>query len=199
MARKIQNKAIRVGFLSFFIVAFLFYSVAATKMPAFTLIASAVVYLALGTFIYELLLFFKPRYYKFVRIGRLTAVILLSGSLFWFLNVENLQKYHTSWHKDIGYHRSNRIIAAQVFREMGKLPLDEKTIVLNCKDYDPVMLMFYTSFTAYSGLPDENKMSLLLNSGRPLIAFDNGNMEAFFERYPGVWRYDGGYHKPHAD
>jgi 4-amino-4-deoxy-L-arabinose transferase-like glycosyltransferase len=199
MARKIQNNTIRVGFLSFFIVAFVFYSVAATKMPAFTLIASAVVYLALGTFIYELLLLFKPRYLRLHKFGRLSAILLLIGCLFWFFNIESLQKYHTNWHKDIGYHRSNRIHSVQVFKELANMHLDEATVVFNCKELDPVMLMFYTPYIAYSGLPDEADMDMLLNSGRSLAAFDNGQMDAFFERYPGIIRLDLGYYDGHNE
>lgn len=184
--RRIRTIEMKTAFLSMVLVPFIFYSLAATKMPAFTLISASVVFIALGTFIYDLLLFYRPRYSKSKIIARYVVVLLLAGSMLWFYNIDSIQYKHTKWKKEIARYRTERTHSVKLFRFLAKQNYPENSVFLNCKQYDAVMMMFFTPFTAYDGIPDSNQMQHIAESRRPVYAFDNGQMQDFWQQYPFV-------------
>jgi len=187
MMRRIRFHEIRTGAIVFIVLPFIVFSASATKMPAFTLISSLIVYIAIATLMYEVILFFRPRYARFKQTGKYFVAIILVLTLFWFYNVDSIQYKHTSWKKEIEFYRDQRRQSVKIFKFMNNQSNYAKnSVFVNCKQYDAVMMMFYTHFTAYDGVPDEIQMQYLERCGRPVYAFDNGAMDNFWEEYPFV-------------
>jgi len=191
--RRVRDKRIRLGMILLFSIIFVFYSIASTKMPAFTLPALAIVYIAMGTLIYELFLLFKIRYKRLRYAGKISAIVLLTASIFWFLNVDHIKKIHTCWNKEQCHWRSEHIKGADVFREINSKNYPKNTVFINLKTFDHAQMMFYTDFVAYDRLPSDHEMQLLQQTKRAIVAFDSHNLEEFHEAYPWVILYDEGY------
>jgi len=193
--RRLRRKVHRIAALSFFLIPFIVYSVAATKMPAFTLISSAIVFMATGTLIYEVFLFTKPRYLRHRKYGKFIALAALTGCLFWFYNVDNIQQHHTYWKRENALYRQHRQHSVNVFRQLNSMDLPEKSVFINCKSFDAVMMMFYTPYVAYDGLQDEYKMNILLQSDRDIYVFKGPGTDDFSLQYPEVKVIDIGYYQ----
>lgn len=193
LVRKIRNKGVKVASVAFVLIPFLVFSVSATKLSAFTMISSSVIFIAFATLIYELFLFFRPRYQKHRKFGKFIAVAALIGCLFWFYNVDHIQYHHTVWKNEKAEYRNNRYQSAAFFRSMDVKAVPEHSIFINCKAYDAVMMMFYTPFVAYDGIPYDDQMQILMNSGRPVFVFENDETEALSEQYPWLKIYSGDY------
>lgn len=191
--RRLKRVEIKLGFILFFSLIFVFYSIAETKMPAFTLPGLAVVYMGLGTVFYELFLLFRVRYKRLRYIGRISAIVLLTASIFWFLNVDHIKKLHTCWKYEQGVWRKEWANSPRVFKEINEKDFPKGTVFINLREFDHAQMMFYTDFTAYSGIPNDENMEILKESGRQVVAFDNHEIEDFYNTYPWVIRYDEGY------
>jgi 4-amino-4-deoxy-L-arabinose transferase-like glycosyltransferase len=192
--KRLKKRETKVLVFVFWFIPFLVYSLAATKMPSFTLMTSAIVFLSLGTLIYEAFLFAKPRYQKNAKLALYISVGVLIGSMFWMYNVDSIQKYHTYWKKDYAIHRSMRTSSAQVFRKMNEEPIPSNAIILNLKHNDAIMCMFYTPYTAYEGIPDDWRMALLIETQRPLYVMHEEGNDEFKKNYPQVMVLHYDYH-----
>lgn len=173
--KKIKIKRLKLPVLSFFLIGFVFYSIAATKMPAFTLISSLVVYLAFGTLMYESLLFFKIRNPKNLFFSKVLAFIFFVLIIFNSFNIENIQKLHTDWKTDYARDRFIKKNNAKTFKELeNKFPAN--SIVINCRPYDAVQCMFYTSYNALDGYPSEEVFENLLKTNKLIIVLLSENL-----------------------
>ncbi len=186
--RKLRKKEYKVGFLTLFLIVFIFYSLAATKMPAFTLIASSIVFLAIGTLIYEIFFLFKLRYYRFKLYGRISAIALLTVCIFWFLNIKNIQKYHTDWEMAYAEYRNEQTQQANTHKAIAELNLPKNTVIINCHQYEAVMCMFYTGLTAYDFIPQT--IDTLIQKKLPILVLNSADIPQKLTSYPYCTIYD---------
>jgi 4-amino-4-deoxy-L-arabinose transferase-like glycosyltransferase len=186
--RRLKKREFKVGLIALFLTTLIFYSIAKTKMPAFTLISSSVVFLALGTLVYELFLLFKPRYHYLRKVGRTSVIVLLTGCIFWFLDIDTIQKYHTGWKSGYSHYRDAQFESAQKLKAIAKLHLPENTVVINCHEYEAVMCMFYTGFTAYDYFPE--RIDILIQQKLPILVLNDGNIPEVLISYPYCFVYD---------
>ncbi len=191
--KNIRDKRVRLGMILFFSIIFVFYSIAETKMPAFTLPGLFVVYLGMGTLIYKVFLLFRIRYKKVLYAGKVSAIALLTTSMFWFLNVDHIKKLHTCWKAEQCYVRLEWMRGSDVFRTIDDMNFPKETVFINLREYDHAQMMFYTDHVAYNGIPHDREMDILKQSGRPVVIFDSHDLEEFYEKHPWVMIYDGGY------
>lgn len=168
--KKIKCNKSKLALISFFAIPFLFYSFAATKMPAFTLISSSIIYLAFGTLIYETIFFIKGRKYRFWNKTALT--LLLVATIFISFDIKEIKKIHTNSNTENANYREIRKNSKRVFVNL-KTKYPAKSVIINCRKYDSAFAMFYTSFIAYDHYPSEQNFEKLKNTNKTILVLVN--------------------------
>jgi len=146
--RKIKNKQMFISLVSMVVVVYLFFSIAATKMPSFTIVISMLIFIAFAS-LFE---YFLKTITSFVKIKWIQnfIFILLVLTLFIFrFDIELLQKKHTLWKKD-NYTTWVQINNKKVFES---LQLPSNTVLFNVKDRHYIEAMFYTDLPSYNIIP----------------------------------------------
>lgn len=185
--RRMKHPRIRLMLTMFFLFVMVFYSLAKTKMLSFTLIAQSVVFFSLGTMIYELFLFLKPRYEKWKHHGRISAVIMLGLLGLWMLDVDSIRRNHTCWKKDYCNLRVRWLHSTHIFKNLKDDPtIPHGSVFLNLRQADYPLLMFFTDHIGYSGLPNSDWMQQLQKTTRNVYVFVGPGIENFLQSYPWV-------------
>ncbi len=182
---KIRKKQYSLAVLVFFLSIELFFMIAKTKMQGFTYPVLSVVFVAIGTLLYETILWYKPRYKKYVIVYKVILIMLIGLSTIWFMNWDFLKEKHTCWKKEMCYHIKMNTQNVLFFKKLNALNLPENAVILNLRYYyDNIQMMFYTPYTAYGFIPDEAGIQVLKNSNRPIYILNSGNLEEFIKKYP---------------
>ncbi|MBN1133120.1 MAG: glycosyltransferase family 39 protein [Bacteroidales bacterium] len=155
-----------------FLVPFLFFSFAATKMQAYTLFTAPAIFIITA-------LFFHYVYYYRQRIGHqwltwpVMALLLILPVRYSVERIKPFQQRerHPEWVKELK--ALNRSIDDR-----------SKVIVFNADH--PVETMFYVNCTAYPDLPGRQVLEGLTGSGYTLLINDRGDLPAGTDRLPNV-------------
>lgn len=139
--------------LFYVLVVFIFFTLAKTKMPAFTFIVHSFIFLGFGaifTALHEYL-----RNYK--RIIQVLVSLLFVLTCILFLRIEDVQENHTSWHKNmmLKNYRKIRTEGLSIYNQINQLNLDTNTVIFNCRGFEEVPLMFHTNYIGYWGFPEK--------------------------------------------
>lgn len=158
-------KRISISLLSISLVLYLFFSVLVkTKMPAFTLPVSAIMWIIIAVGINELLGYLKKP--SFTKSFLIIVVLTLLAQ-----NPVAMIKPRSS---DIT-ERYAKIHNAVIYRQ---LELDDRLkgrVILNCKSFEDIDLMFYQDVNAYHWFPTERKLDSLTQLGYEFAAFNDHN------------------------
>ncbi|HNS16841.1 MAG TPA: glycosyltransferase family 39 protein [Bacteroidales bacterium] len=163
---RLNVKKFYLPLLAMAVVVYLFFSLATTKMPSFTLPVSMLIFIALASVIDTVLDLVRKikmpeaLYSGSVFIVLLTVVILR-------INIETIQARHTLRKPDNIYtpwltHN------AQVFKS---LELPPNAVLFNVKGRHYVEAMFYTGCPAYNFLPDQGQYEEVKNKERRVAVF----------------------------
>jgi 4-amino-4-deoxy-L-arabinose transferase len=166
----IRNSIIRktaISLVSAVIIVYAVFTIAATKMPAFTFPVAGIVCLALGSlFVFlesALTRFSKGFYYLFV---------LVFISFFYFnLNMQTVEKGHgiNKINPQKNHYVLKRTRDAAFYKNIsGIFNLHQKPVVFNIPLANIPMFMFYTGATAYSNIPSSNDIKEIKKFGRDI-------------------------------
>ena len=170
MKRNSNDKTLFYSLLSLIIIVYLFFSIAATKMPSFTILVFMVVVIAfaslldtLFTLIYQSIKIVLIRNLVFV-----TLMILLFAIRF---DVEFIQQKHTVW-KDENTYTRMMIQNKAIFKSLN---FSEKTVLFNVKGRHYIEAMFYANCSAYSFIPSLEQYTDLKKNDVPIAIFVSSN------------------------
>ncbi|MFN3950913.1 MAG: ArnT family glycosyltransferase [Thermaurantimonas sp.] len=158
--KKIANRNLRYSLAISIAFVYIFFSIAATKMPAFTAVVSMFFLLAIGTGIsgfFDVLVLntsvISPIYYDFL--SKVYRFVVLSLLCLFFLNIEKVQELHTDWKKDQNdfYVRRNHNI--NIYRQHSDILNQKNIVVINAPEYDEIQIMFEFNATAYGKITEE--------------------------------------------
>jgi hypothetical protein len=166
---KMKNHPARAGVLAIPVVVYLFFSISATKMPSYTIGTSAVLFLAMGTFL-DWFLSLIEKHLRFA--GKTICVLLIIGAGAFNFDIEKKQDRHTGRLKDNWYYPTLKNNKETFLKIQGTLP--EKTIILNAGERN-IEAIFYTGYVTYSFITNENDTRKLKEKGRTLAVFNYRN------------------------
>lgn len=150
--RRMEEKAVFFALLTILIGVELFFALAQTKMPSFTLILAFPIYLAIATLLHVLLEFLRSKINsKMVTVSLFSVGI--SALVFFRLDVDQLQAQHTLW-KSENVYTKNLIENKAIYKKINE-ELDEQTVIFNVGGRHYVECMFYTPNIAYRFVPTE--------------------------------------------
>lgn len=144
-----------------FLIPYLFFTCAKTKMPAYTLFAAPSVFIMLGLFIDVAL----------KKISAYNSRRLLTPCLMLIFVVPAL--LHT-FKAVRPFHRVDRNPAWAVeLKNLDSRTSDKNTVIFNSTR--PIETMFYSSFTAYKGFPTPEQIAELTEKGYQIYVLPEGN------------------------
>ena len=168
------KQSYKVAIFSWVVIVSLFFSIAATKMPAFTLIISPLFFIILvapwslsWTFI-EQNIKFK---FKRILIPSLRAGLAIAAFYYMF-NMNDLNN-NPGWKKAMW---KADYAEAITFKKISELELSENSRFYNFYFHGAVRFMFHTPYQARSFLPNIENIKLLKQKGVSIYVFDNGKL-----------------------
>lgn len=155
-----------IALISMFLIVYLFFSLATTKMPAYTIIVSLPVMLAFAA-----LLDYTGSYIEKAGIPDIGKKIVLAVIVFLFIIVrfdfKSLKEHHFPWKDEYSY-SSMLYYNRQIFKE---LDLPGNTVIFNVRGHHYIESMFYTGLTSYHMMPLEEHYHFLKEKGYGMALF----------------------------
>ena len=172
---RIKTKYITVIFIWILIVN-VFYAIAATKMPAFTIIIAPLIYIVVAQALFELFTFInnvldKQKINKFVVIP--LSIVLVFYLFFHFLDYNGLTLKNREWHKNSAQMSYN---STQVYKNLSREFKGKDYMFFNAREFDHLKILFYTDFRAKPGVPSQIQIDTLKNHKIKIMVFDNDKL-----------------------
>lgn len=154
------------------IIVYLFFSLAATKMPSFSIIVSMIIFIAFAS-LFDYIINYFNQFIKKVNIKHIIFSLSIIAIVLLKFDVEFLQEKHTLWKED---NRYTRMLShnKEVFKS---LDLSSNTVLFNVKGRHYIEAMFYTGLPAYNFVPSFEQYQDIKNKERNVAIFIRNNIE----------------------
>lgn len=165
LSMKIKLRPLIMPLIGMVLATYLFFSLAFTKMPAFTLVVFSIILVALAALLDFIFRWIERKFpFKFIRPAvSVFGVLLLVVIRF---DITYLQEKYTLWRTN---HHSRMLIENKAV--FNQLQLAENAVLFNIKGQHNIDAMFYTNWIAYNILPDENQCRQLKQAGKIIVVF----------------------------
>ena len=167
------KKKFKIAILTWILAVFIFFSIAATKMIAFTIIVSPLVYVIIGIVMAFLFDSFKNQFANQSLKRWLPSILSLVITFFLFfnfLNHEKLTLQNTQKRKKVYQNKIKEVI---VFKELKSLLPDDNFIIFNTRDTEYVKIIFYTNYRSRKEIPSKENIINLKKQNINIAVFDN--------------------------
>ncbi|HBH05022.1 MAG TPA: hypothetical protein DDX92_00280 [Flavobacteriales bacterium] len=159
------KKELAISLIGMGAIVYLFFTLAATKMTSFPLVASIPVYLSLSAFIYFIFNILTKKIHS-----RSTVQILFSGVLLllllWRFDFKSIKRNYTNETNRTSY-REQMIEITEVYKSL-KLP--DNSVLFNARGH-AVQGMFYLGIPVYNEIPTESQVLEIRAKGREVAVF----------------------------
>ncbi len=162
----------KIALISPIVIVYLFYSLAATKMPAFPIIVAPIIYLIIAVSLSYILQFLKKTHFNEIA-KKAIGIIIVFFLFFHFLNhdflslknnTDNLKRYQKAINFTLDY------------KNLPTLFEEKEIIVYNSRNYDKLKIMFHTDYRARSGVPSQKNIKVLKENNIEIVVFDNNKL-----------------------
>ena len=181
------NKIYKVFFFASIVVVYGVFSFAATKMICYTIIVCPIVFVGLGNLVEKIFAFFEQRLkQKMIYMFGVIAFMLAAGYL--SLDIEQIQENHTTWKvKEHPYNfRELRMVDKKIYQMLPDTLGKGKWAIFYCRQFDNPMVMFYTDYTAYDFMPNEEQIAYAKKAGWKIAVFTDYKLPDFLKNDPEV-------------
>jgi len=156
------DKKLSIAFFTMSIVIYAFFSILVqTKMPAFTFPVNAIVWIIISVGIVTTLNY----------ISKANTLMAISAIL---LGVYTLKPWQILDYRAItNIERNKKINNTNIYKSLNSSHELNGRVVINCKSFEDVELMFYNDVNAYHWYPTEQVLDSLMQKGYKFAAFKN--------------------------
>ncbi len=177
-----KNKPIRNALLFNVFAVYLFYTLAKTKMPAFTLIMAPVFFLAIASMLYMLVKLLDKILEKQRLLSNALTLLLLMSLGYSMLNINKLNKDHSFEYNKTHSYTSRLSESVIKYKEMTTFFNDTNAVIFNCLPYEYPNIMFYTGMTAYGFMPDLEHINRLKKENKKIIFFNDKDLPDYIAK-----------------
>jgi intracellular septation protein A len=174
--RTMQHKTMKIAVVTWLGITYVFFTIAATKMPMFCAIVSPLIFLALGSIleigIRKFREYLPARKYIFV------LVLMLGYLAYDNLSINTLDKMHSDNESRWKEWRTNAIINKYVAE---RIPSPDY-VIFNSGGLNSIMLMFYSNNTVYGFYPDKRQYLALKSAGTKIAVFLDEKVPDFLKK-----------------
>ncbi len=169
---KVNDRKILGSLLSMVIIVYLFFSLAVSKMPSFTIVVSMLIFIAFAS-LFDYAINYINKFIKISAIKNVFFAISIIVIMLLRFDIEILQEKHTLW-KDSN--KTTRMLShnKQVFQSLKLAP---ETVLFNVKGRHYVEAMFYTGLTSYNFIPTFEQYKSIKEKGRNIAIFRTNKSE----------------------
>jgi len=178
--RKSRDRAYPTFMLAATGTVYLFYTLAATKMIAFTMVVAPLVYLALGQlagYIFDLL----DRFNQYLIPRKLLQFVAILWVGILLLNLPNIRNYHTNWKPHDNFERAKDMELMEWIRKTQDVIKGKDYVIFNTglRLNGQIPVMFYTGCPAYDFIPDPGQIQRTRDAGYQIVVWDNGALPGY--------------------
>ncbi|MDF1672405.1 MAG: glycosyltransferase family 39 protein [Vicingaceae bacterium] len=187
MLKAIKEKIYKIFIITAISFIYIFYSIATTKMIAFTIIAMPFIYLGLSYLFYLTLNFIEVKL-KPKLIGYSLSTIVLLAILFTVLNLSTIENYHTMKKPHDNHEREKELLEMKVINSLEGFLEGEDYIIfnMNITEQGHIPTMFYTSHTAYNYIPTENQIKQLKEKSKKIAVLKTDELPNYITSNPTI-------------
>lgn len=166
---KKHKTILSLSFIASIIVIYTFFSVVATKMPAFTFAVSSLIYgiLSIGIYYFSITI---ASYFKIEKLQKIFLTLLILFITSFTFHPKDIAGYRNIKNEE----RDKKLNNTKIFKNIEK-DISEQYVILNCKSFEDTELMFYQNCNAYHWYPPEEEFKQLLKKGYKIAVFKNHN------------------------
>jgi len=165
------NKKYKIAILSWIIIVFGFYTLAATKMPTYTGIISALLMLVVVAPWIQI----TQDIIRNQQIQKIIRMAIAMGLFLWLFSSDEI-KYNPAWKKKNWKQNYREAIC---FERIGKMDLPSKSYFYNFYHFGDIRFMFTTKYQARRFIPKEGEIGILKNAKASIYIFDDGRLPAY--------------------
>ncbi len=169
--KNIKDKKIYYSILGIISLVYLFFSIAATKMPSFTIIVSMFVFIAFASLLNYIFNYIN----NYINYSSLKSVIFATTLIIITIlkiNIEKIQEIHTLWKPNNSYSR----MLSENKRIFKSLKLSEEYVLFNLKGTHYIEAMFYTDLTSYNFIPSLEQYNFLKSKNCKIAIFNSEDL-----------------------
>ena len=172
-----SKKLYRVAGLSAIIIIYTFYSLAATKMTSFSIIAAPFGFLALGALTALIIEFLKSKI-KFRIFHVVFPTIAVIVVCYFLINISKIQNYHTDWKPQDNCNRKADLEQMTLINEISDGLKGDNWAVFNSdvRLNGHIEVMFYTDFFAYGFIPNPDQIQQIKNQSYKIAILDKDDL-----------------------
>ncbi len=169
LVASLKSKAlgIKIAFLVWFIVVYVFFTLAATKMVSFCSIVSSVVFTGFG-YLFASAISQLKRHITNTKLFTVLTIPIIGIASWLFLNLNDIANNHTS-KAAIGRNRKHLSLEQVNYLQSLKGQLPAKTVIFTDWMFGHVPIMFFTDYTAYWHMPSNELIDSLSNKNHTLV------------------------------
>lgn len=167
---KAIDRALSLSLYAMILIVYAFFSIiVATKMPALTYLVNSLVIIVIASGIISSYNFVFTRILKCKKVYKsLILFLIFISSGIYSLKPWNIANHRSSEN----IQRNHKINNTQIYQSLAD-SICQKYIVLNCKSFEDIELMFHKDVNAYHWFPPEQIIDSLENLGYNFAAFQS--------------------------
>ena len=167
-----KDKKLINSLLSMVVIVYLFFSLASTKMPSFTVIVSMIIFIAFAS-LFDYIIHSISQFIRNVNIKPVVFSLSLIIVVLIKFDIEFLQEKHTLWKEDNQYTR----MLSHNKEIFNSLHLSSTSVLFNVKGRHYIEAMFYTGLPAYNFVPSYEQYLDIKSKKRDIVVFDPNHIE----------------------
>lgn len=174
----ITDKKVYFVLLFYVSLVFIFFTIAVTKMPAFTLVVYPFIMMGLAAIPLYLIKSIKILNSKAQNVIMALTLVFIS---FILIKLETTQELHTKWKKNPVVY-ADRIFYLKwkkTCKYIKSLKLDKSYVVFNCNEFRHISFMFYTDNIGMWGYPDAFTVETLKSKNKKIAVINDGHLPPF--------------------
>lgn len=175
LIKSIRNEIFKTSLLTYVIVTYLFFTLAATKMPMFCPIVSPFIFLALGAFL-QMVVEWIRKHLKGPFTNWIIAILLVYIA-YDNLHVNQIDNSHSDKQLNWKMKRNATVMNDYITK---KIPSADR-VVFNYGRDNAIMLMFRYNNTVYGDYPDYEQYQALKSQGIKMATLCDENLPVFLK------------------
>ena len=165
--------------MTWILVAYAFFTLAATKMMGFTIVVAPLIY-AIAGIIIAFLIDWLANYFNHTPIAKrlisVLSVVFIFYLFFHFVRHDKLSLEKTPVRKTV----YDKVISTALFyKQLTTLFPDGDYLFFNQLPVDHIKIMFYSGYRSRSGLPTEKEITKLKDHQVKVVVFDNNKLPGY--------------------
>ena len=184
---QLKNNAYRLFAGITIVFVYVFFSLAATKMLGFTLIAMPIVFITMCSGI----VWIKELWSKYLKIAIVNHILLgaliLSPSIA-LLKMDWISSKHSLEDPASNDNRQGELLELELCHRLNEMYDDEKIVAFNTNitTVGAVQVMFFTDYIAYAQFPTESDLLTVLDAGYKPVIIDRNDVPEYLVNDPRV-------------